>query len=262
MLSIFPGMDPWLEGHEWPDVHHELATAIKKQLVPQVVPKYLVRVETYTIEDTHPEEDIGIMYPDVEILKKPTYNMVAEPAAAYGGTTPATMIIPMATPIEVRIPVVEIVDLKKRKLITAIEIFSPVNKRKPGLKSYREKRETLRDAGVHLLEIDLLRRGERPFNYPTLPRAAHYFVMLTKGSQYRMQVWAMTVRDPLPVVPVPLKSPDPDVRLDLGAALREVYTNSRYDLSIDYESEPPPPAFSEEDQAWLQGILREKKLIP
>lgn len=220
MFSPFPGMDPWPEGHIWPDVHHDLATWIKNQLVPQVIPKYTVRIETYT---------------------------------------PTTLSIVIAKPVEVRIPVVEIVDQEKQKLITAIEVLSPVNKRKPGLEDYRKKRKTLHEDGVHLLEIDLLRRGERPFNHPTLPRWAHYFVMLTRGGQPDMDVWAMTVRDTLPIVPVPLKSPDPDVRLDIGAALREVYDRSRYDLSVRYDAVPPPPVLSAEDMEWLQGLLKEKK---
>ena len=251
-------MDPWLEGHVWPDLHHDLATKFKEQLVSQVVPKYFVRIETYTVEDTHPYEDVGIMYPDLEILRKKSVrtDIVAEPALGYGLLTPATLVIPIAAPVEVRIPVVEIRDRENQQLITAIEILSPVNKRKPGLEAYRKKRATLHENGIHLLEVDLLRRGERPFNYPTLPRQAHYFVMLTRGGQLRMEVWAMTVRDTLPIVPVPLKSPDADVRLDIGAALNEVYDRSRYELSVNYGAAPAPPAFSEEDRQWLQGILQ------
>ena len=54
MFSPFPGMDPWLEGHVWPDVHHGLAFIFKEQLVSQVVPKYFVRVETYPSEIARP----------------------------------------------------------------------------------------------------------------------------------------------------------------------------------------------------------------
>lgn len=260
MLSPFPGMDPWLEGYVWPDVHHGLAFIFKEQLVSQVVPKYFVRVETYTVEDSRPEEDVGILYPDVEILRRNT-NDVSEPAGDYGLLTPSTMTIPLLKPVEVRIPVVEIRDSENQQLITAIEVLSPVNKRVPGIQPYRKKRELLHTDGVHLLEIDLLRRGERPLNYPTLPRQAHYFVMLQRAEQYKTEVWAMTVRDKLPTVPIPLKSPDPDVRLDIGVALHTLYERSRYDLSVRYDAEPPPPAFSVEDREWLNGLLREKKLI-
>ncbi|MBX2892328.1 MAG: DUF4058 family protein [Saprospiraceae bacterium] len=155
----------------------------------------------------------------------------------------------------------EIRDRENQQLIAAIEVLSPVSKQAPGIQPCREKRDLLHEDGVHLLEIDLLRRGERPLNYPTLPRQAHYFVMLQRGERYRTEVWAMTVRDKLPIVPVPLKSPDPDVRLDIGATLSEVYARSRYDLSVRYGNNPPPPTFSEEGLQWLRGILKEKALL-
>ena len=263
MKSPFPGMDPWLEGHVWPDLHHGLAFIFKELLVSQVVPKYFVRVETYTVEDTTPQEEVGIMYPDVELLKKRSESS-SKPTSQTGGglamITPATMVIPRPV-IEVNIPVVEIRDRDNQQLITAIEILSPVNKRGKGLDKYREKRQMLHNDGVHLLEVDLLRRGKRPLSYPTLPQSAHYFVMLSRGDKYRTEVWAMTVRDPLPIVPVPLKAPDPDVRLDIGAAFNEVYDRSRYELSVQYSAVPPPPTFSEQDMQWLQGILKEKKLV-
>ncbi len=30
MFSPFPGMDPWLEGYLWADLHHVLASSIRK----------------------------------------------------------------------------------------------------------------------------------------------------------------------------------------------------------------------------------------
>ncbi|MFZ2898700.1 MAG: DUF4058 family protein [Saprospiraceae bacterium] len=216
MPSPFPGMDPYLEGSLWPDVHNSLAYVIKVQLAPRVGETYVVHMNTYTVEDTSPEEDIGILYPDVELKK----------------------------PIEVRIPVVEIRDKKNNKLITAIEILSPVNKRKPGLQPYREKRLRLHYAGANLLEIDLLRRGERPFEHPYLPRK-HYIVSLLRAQGGQTQIWAMDITDPLPVLPVPLRQPDPDTVLDLGQALRDVYEQGFYQKSVNYTELPPPPAFSE-----------------
>lgn len=114
------------------------------------------------------------------------------------------MTIPLPKPVEARTPVVEIRDRENQQLITAIEVLSPVNKRASGIQPYREKRDLPHEDGAHLLEIDLLRPGERPLNYyPTLPRQAHYFVMFQRGERYRTEVWAMTVRDKLPIVPVP-----------------------------------------------------------
>ncbi|MEZ4960021.1 MAG: DUF4058 family protein [Saprospiraceae bacterium] len=252
MPSPFPGMDPYLEGHLWPDVNSSLAYLIKVQIAPRLAAPYTVHLNNYTVEDTSPEEDVGIMCPDVEIFHRA--DVAREPSAMYGmATTPETLVLPAIKPVEVRIPVVEIRDRKSNKLITAIEILSPVNKRKPGLQPYREKRERLHYANVHLLEIDLLRRGERPMEHPYLPKS-HYLVTLVRAGKGKTQVWAMDVKEPLPVVPVPLKQPDEDTFLDLGKAMKDLYEQGVFEKSIDYGEAPPPPAFSEKEVDWMKGL--------
>jgi hypothetical protein len=250
-------MDPFLEGYLWPDVHNSLAFVIKEILSVPISPKYVARTELYTIEDSNPEGDVGILYPDVEVLRRDS--MAREPAAAYKdlttAITEATISIPAITPVEVRIPVVEIRDRAGHQLVTAIEILSPVNKREPGLAPYREKRKRLHQSGVHLLEIDLLRRGQRPFNHPYMPKN-HYIVTLLRAGTHRTDVWGFDVADPLPIVPVPLRAPDPDVPLDLGKVLNSIYERSLYHLSIDYTQTPPPPAFSEAELAWIRSLSK------
>ncbi len=253
MPSPFPGMDPYLEGHLWPDVHNSLAYLIKVQLAPRLIDPYIVHLNTYTVEDTSPEEDIGIMYPDVEIFRRK--DVLKEPAGAYETPlTPETVTIPAVKNVKVRIPVVEIKDRKNNKLITAIEILSPVNKRKPGLQPYREKRERLHYAGVHLLEIDLIRRGERPLVHPYLPHS-HYMVSLLRADSGKTQVWAIEVKDTLPTVPIPLKQPDQDSFLDLGQAMKDMYEQGLFERSIDYSENPPSPPFSKEDIEWMKNLL-------
>ncbi len=253
MPSPFPGMDPYLEGHLWPDVHHSLAYLLTVQLTPRLPDAYLAHLNKYTVEDTAPGEDIGIMYPDVEIFRQA--EKVMEPAAALQvETTPETLVLPGIKPVEVDIPVVEIRDAKKNTLITAIEILSPVNKRMPGLQPYREKRLRLHHAGVHLVEIDLLRRGERPLTHPHIPKK-HYMVNLLRAGQGRTQIWAMNVDEPLPVIPVPLQRPDADTWLDLGQALKDLYNQGLFEKSINYKEPPPPPAFTAEELKWMETIV-------
>lgn len=256
MSSPFPGMDPYLEGYIWPDVHQWLAAATCELLGPQISPAYVARMNHYTVNDTAPEEDVGIMYPDVDVLRK----KVEEPAESYAAglppTTPATISIPAIRNVEVRIPVVEIRDRKKNQLITAIGILSPVNKRRPGLKPYIEKRERLHASGVHLLEIDLIRRGQRPFNHPYLPKS-HYLITLIRAGSGTTDAWAFNVQDALPVVPVPLKAPDKDAVLDLGKAMEMIYSRGLYHLSVDYKEEPPPPPFDEENLKWMKQLLKQ-----
>lgn len=254
MKSPFPGMDPYLEGYLWPDVHNRLAAVISELLALQIAPKYVARLELYTVDDSSPETEVGIMYPDVEILKRS--NLLKEPDVAYGSRTTITeptVIIPDNKAIQLNIPVIEIRDVAKNRLITAIEILSPVNKRKPGLEPYQEKRMDLHRSGVHLLEIDLLRRGTRPFVHPSLPQS-DYLVTLMRVGTRRTEAWAFNVDEDLPVLPVPLVAPDPDVKLDLKQALDLIYERSLYHLSIDYQKDPPPPEFSAELKTWLQQV--------
>lgn len=69
MQFPFPGMDPYLEGYLWPDVHHVLASKIRQQLAPKLQPCYVAQLGVYVVEDTFPESEIGIVYADVEVMK-------------------------------------------------------------------------------------------------------------------------------------------------------------------------------------------------
>ncbi len=251
MPSPFPGMDPYLEGYLWPDVHTALAHKIRQLLAPQVQPNYVARLEISVIEDESFETEIGVMYPDVEVVKvRPTPETmgratVAEPLAT---TAPLTISIP-----QVRLATVEIRDVAQNRLVTSIEIISPVNKREPNLSRYRQKRERIRQAEVHLLEIDLLRRGSRVWEYSPLPDVP-YMVVLTRAAAGMMEVWPITLSEALPILPAPLHPPDKDVVLDLPAALTAVYDEAFYHLSIDYRQDPPPPAFNAEEQVWIKQL--------
>ena len=254
MPSPFPGMDPYLEGYLWPDVHNALATKIRQQLAPQIQPRYVARLEVYVVEDESPESEVGIVYPDVEVMQR---QQPTDSPTTFGNlaTTPATATVPFLSPISVRIPTVEIRDRNENLLITCIEILSPVNKRQPGLSGYRKKRHRLHRAGVHLLEIDLLRRGQRPIMTRQLPDT-DYLVALTRAEERTVDLWSLTVRDALPIVPVPLIPTDADAVLDLGTALSAIYDEALYKLSIDYNESPPPPKLSSTDEDWMRTYLR------
>lgn len=250
--SPFPGMDPYLEGYIWPDVHNRLINAISEIIAPQIAPKYVARVETYTVEDTNPESEVGITYPDVAILKP---RQVDEPNAAYDKTPALTEPDAMIeTTVTVRIPMIQIRDTAKNRLITCIEVLSPVNKRAPGRQPYHKKRNDLHRSGVHLLEIDLLRRGKRHVANLGLPEH-HYLFSLWRAGTQKLAVWVNSIQQPLPVLPVPLKSPDPDALLPLKPALDMIYQRGLYYLSIDYAKNPPPPDFSEADKKWMRALV-------
>jgi hypothetical protein len=270
MPSPFPGMNPYLEGYLWADVHNALASKIRQILVPQLRPRYTARLEIYLVEDPTPEAEVGILYPDVEVLRmRPSEIPTSEIATSETATsetatqvaiapTPATLTLPLLAPIEIRIPVIEVRDAASNILVTSIEILSPVNKREPGLSNYRQKQQRLRQTQVHLVEIDLLRRGTRPVNSPrlqTAPYGTPYVAMLTRAQAAAVEVWTMSLWERLPVLPIPLRSPDSDALLDLQQAMDEIYDEAGYDLSIDYTQPPPPPLLSESDQQKLKVYL-------
>lgn len=258
MPSPFPGMDPYLEGYLWPDVHSALAHKIRLQLAPQIQPNYVARLEISVVEDTTFQADVGLMYPDVEIIQPkspplPTVGFGSAVAVAVASPTitapPLTMKIP-----KVRLLSVEVRDVAANQLVTSIEILSPVNKREPNLSRYRKKRDRLRQADIHLLEIDLLRRGRRVWFHQRVSEA-DYVIALTRAGDDRLSLWPLQLAEPLPVLPVPLRAPDADVVLNLPLILNEVYDEAFYHLSIDYQQAPPPPALSDAEAAWLQQKL-------
>lgn len=256
MPSPFPGMDPYLEGYLWPDVHHSLATQIRDQLMPKLRPRYVARIEIQVVVDESPQSEIGIMYPDVEIVIGRRQRPELTPLPFRGGvlvaeapvTTPVSVMVQLP---EVRLASVEIRDSNQNQLVTSIEILLPINKREPGLTQYREKWRKLREADVHILEIDLLRRGQRSLQHPNLSKSA-YRVSLVRAGSNQIYAWTLALSDPLPIVPVPLRAPDADVTLDLGVALRTIYDRAAYDLSIDYDEPPPPPMLTPEELNWIK----------
>ena len=257
MPSPFPGMDPYLEGSLWPDLHAALATHIRQQLVPQLRPRYIARLEIYLVEDPNPGPEIGILYPDVEVLQ------IKSPIAAIPkrfdrqpgsvATTPATLTLPHLEAATIRLIRVEIRDTAHNSLVTCVEILSPVHKREPNLTRYRQKRRRLYQSNVHLLELDLIRRGSRPFNHPRLPETT-YLISLTRAQSAVTQLWPLLLQDPLPILPVPLRDPDLDGVLDLPSAFTAVYDAAAYDLSLDYSQPPPPPELSQIDADWIQTL--------
>jgi hypothetical protein len=240
-------MDPYLESGLWQDVHNALASKLRALLVPQLRPKYAARLEVYVVEETSTESEIGILYPDVEVLQLRNRDKIKLSPSSNIATTPAPLTLPVIQPIQVRIPNIEIRDVASNTVVSCIEILSPVNKREPNLSEYRKKRQRLYNANVHLIEIDLVRRGTRPFNHPRIPDVS-YLITLTRSGSGVIELWPLKLQDTLPIIPVPLKEPDADAVLDIQNALSTIYDEAGYDLSIDYHQLPPPPTLSQADK--------------
>jgi hypothetical protein len=163
--------------------------------------------------------------------------------------------MPLDMLMPTRLVTVEVHDIAQNTLVTSIEIMSPANKREPGLHALVSKRDALRLAGVHILEIDLLRRGQRTWS-DTHVEAAPYMAALVRAGHLHVELWPIDLRAPLPLLPVPLRPPDPDVPLDIQQALDTIYDEARYGLTLNYDGPPPPPPLSAQDMAWVESCVQ------
>ena len=131
--------------------------------------------------------------------------------------------------LPLRLFTVEVLRAGELELVTAIEILSPVNKqrRHEARAEYLRKRRELLRSAAHLIEIDLLRAGLRPPLDAPVPPAPYYITLSREERRPCVDVWPIQLADTLPTIPVPLAEPDPDVLLDLSAAVAAVYRARR-----------------------------------
>jgi Protein of unknown function (DUF4058) len=245
-------MDLYLEGGLWTTLHHSLGTEIVRQLAPKLRPRYVaLPVERFVMDLV---SDVSVIttsiYPDVGVME-------ARPQAPeYPGVTTVSAPLRLATLMPEVVPhvTIEIRDTRQRELVTAIEILSPSNKRGEGRREYVTKRQRLLLSAAHRIEIDLLHIGERvPMQQP-LPNAS-YFVLLSRAEERPlMEVWPISLANPLPIIPVPLLAGDADVLLDLQAAFTAAYDLLGYDLIVDYTQAPDVP-LSDREAAWVDAHL-------
>lgn len=258
MPSPFPGMDPYLEGDLWQEFHDTLLNEIRRYLLSVLPKKYVALLaKRYVFDrpalgvlDLPPDQ--RILYPDVNVVE------VRETAIAYQTVTTAVPTIELNSPVDEEVPILslEIRDVAERRLVTVIEQLSPVNKRGDGAREYIERRQDLMRTQTHLLEIDLVRRGGRIPLEGHLPPAPYYIYLSRFTRRPKTEVWAVSLREPLPVVPVPLLPPDKDVPLDLQTAVNNCFSLVGYERLLNYKEPPPPPTFPEEDASWIMERLQ------
>lgn len=258
MPSPFPGMDPYLEGEIWQEFQEHFAMHMSKQLMPLVSPRYVAsQTKRYVIDRTAP----GAFTPrrtghsSIRVVDPPEMALHVASALTCMIDEP-TIELPNLLLEEVPLMGVEIRELANRRLVTMIEIFAHVNKHDQGARDYEQRRMEILHTRPHLLEIDLLRQGNRILLGGDLP-PAHYYIYLSRWQRRPFtQVWAMSLRKQLPTVPVPLLEPDVDVPLDLQAAFTAAFDDGGYARLLDYSFSLPPPELDEHDAIWVTNLLR------
>lgn len=257
MPSPFPGMDPFIESQAWETFHHTLIAVLLESLTPRVRPRYVVRVDERVYVEHELNGPSDVFRPDVSVLERPGRETATResPAAA---TSPAAQAIVLTLPMpeRVREAFLAIRSRDTMQVITIIEVLSPGNKRSgsDGRREYLSKREAVLQSATHLVELDLLRRGERLPTIEALPPADHYAFVCRGTRRPRAEVYRWSLRERLLTIPVPLAGDDPDVALDLQSAVDTVYDRAGYDYALDY-GRPPEPPLSESDAAWVRQRL-------
>ena len=140
------------------------------------------------------------------------------------------------------------------EIVTNIKIFSPNEKIGEELNKYRQARNTLLTSKTNLIEIDLLRGGQRPGPEVNTLDVKPDYIMLRNNERDKMyrvsKIWLVDVSDVLPAIPIPLLSTDRDVLLDLGSIVRDIYATNYYGLQVDYKEEVPAPALRPGMAVW------------
>ena len=259
--SPFPGMDPYLESPNlWPDVHSSLINIFREQLSSKLPPHYVAELETQLVIDDHKNDPISAI-PDVTMTEidddwiddGDTTVAVAEKTQIEVKTAP-TLHLKFPKPIPIRLTSIYVKRIEGERLVTVIELLSPINKRR-GSKGHQKLMQKLfhvYESDIHLVEIDLLRQGTR-LPLEGLPKTDYMATVSRTNKRPDCDVWTISLHEPLPVLPVPLLCPDPDVPLDLGKALRTAYERAHYERRINYNL-PPIPPFEQKDAAWAKHL--------
>ncbi len=251
MKSPFPGMDPYLEGSQWPSFHAWFIPSAAMVLQQAVGPEYWVAIEQKVYwTQASPTESYSV--PDAIIVKESS-----APYRVGGGAGVAAYDVTIPEMVEVRERFIEIRTIPDQRVVTVVELLSPTNKRPgEGRDNYLHKRANVIMSGTNLVELDLLRGfGRLPMH--GAPSEYDYGFLIHWASKERSSLFIASVRVPLPQIPVPLAWDTADAAFDLQQAFDTAYQNGNLNRAVDYRLEPEL-ALMPEDKEWADRLLVEK----
>lgn len=258
MPSPFPGMDPWLEDPDtFPGFRFGLVVLLSEALNAVLPEDYVSRIRHRVWAD-----DGSAVAPDAVVRTH-------RPRTDAGPTLPGYISLGrerLSEPFEE--PYLEILALDPRRAVTVVDALSPDHKRGgAGRRAYRRTHRGFRRAGLNIVEIDLLRAG-RPTTAVPLGRlrrragAFDYHVSVhVADDPARLYAAGIKLADRLPAIGVPLDAGMEPVMVDLQPLLDRAHDGGKYAEGTEY-GRPPDPPLTPEQQAWAEGILREKGLLP
>jgi hypothetical protein len=253
-------MDPYLEQPAfWSSFNSRFIVAIADAIEPQLSSQYYVEVETRTYQSYDSDESLLIGIPDAVVFSSQAHpenseQIQAEKPSVATEPRPQPVSIPM--PIAVTERYLEVREMVTDRAIAAIELLSPKNKQTgEGRLAYEKKRRAILSSATHLVELDLLRRGE-PMPILGVSAATCYRILVSRSHQRpRADLFGIALQQPLPSFPIPLKPNDREPLVHLQEIFNGVYDRARYTSRIDYRQPVPPPALLPTDRNWVEGLL-------
>jgi hypothetical protein len=260
MLSPFPGMDPYLE-RSWRDVHSQLITLAQAALNGMLPEDLIARVEERVVVDSVDYAHPRAIYPDVRVYEDP--NRPREGCASHGAAVAEPIVLEFESEEHTE-TFITILDVHGNELVTVIEFLSPTNKRPgPDRDQYRRKRDEVIARRVNFVEVDLVREGNwrqvlAPWVAPTRAESCYRVISRRVHPKLRVELYPMSLRSPLPTIPVPLRRQETDVLLNLQMLIDQAYRNGRYDRTrYDQACDPP---LEDGDAEWATAQLKAANL--
>jgi hypothetical protein len=258
----FPGMNPYFESW-WFEVH------------PLMIAHSLGRLQRQLPKGLHASIEHGMTIsgaggsesrpkrPDVTITRLREDPVTFLPPANYVAPVLTRIVAPKPRHLAIR-------ELDGT-LITVIEYLSPTNKHAGGSLMYAAKRTAIMDAGVNLVEVDLIRKWGLAFakfdpynveeevvkNLGSQP--AHAVMVFRAEIPEQREIYPVHYQYLLPACKVPLRLDDADIWLNLQELAELCHADAAFDQITDYTRDPEPP-LSPEDAAWLDAHLKAKGL--
>ena len=271
MPSPFPGMDPYLERpRDWRHVHNMFAGAVCDALNASLPPEFYAMVEErLEILPERPGGRRGGRYDDVGVLRRKGSDDLA---AGAGTATAARTALTQPRRVTTREPAtlldVEVFHSREGKT-THIELLSPANKSGEGREKFLKKRRGLLASDLGVVEIDLLRGGDRPCEDadggPTVwvPAGTSYVVLVSRGWErhdpaggYDVDGFFLALDEELPVIGVPLREGTPDAPVDLQHCLNVMYDRGPFRRAPErFYDAPPVPPLPPDSLAWAEARL-------
>jgi hypothetical protein len=250
-------MDPFLESR-WGDVHSRLCASLSAALQRSLPVGLRARSEEQVILEDETGEPSKIFRRDAIVLQRGGRLTGGDAAGSTAVLDAIEVDFSLMEPTDRWVQIIDTAG--GNKVITAIEILSPSNKAAGRTNErYRKKLDSYMNAGVNLVEIDLLRSSRERLivkedSFPNRA-ATPYAVSLWRVTRaLKMMLIPMSLRKPLlPTIPIPCREKDLEVPLALQPLIDQIYIDGGHD-DIDYSKELPEP-LTADDAAWAAELI-------